>query len=124
MLAFWSGGGYEQCLEYALEGTPCEYVYRGEITSYARNVGDVFPVDRAWFEQPGIKSFLGIPVKDETGSVCGISRLWIPASATRRTPMSIFFASFQSDRLPNWSDFDTSASWKARIRHFARPTNA
>jgi signal transduction histidine kinase/CheY-like chemotaxis protein len=71
MLAFWSGGSYEQCLEYALEGTPCEYVYRGEITSYARNVGDVFPVDRAWFEQLGIKSYLGIPVKDETGTVRG-----------------------------------------------------
>ncbi len=71
MLAFWSGGAHEQCLEYALAGTPCEYVYRGEITSYARNVGDVFPVDRAWFEQLGIKSYLGIPVKNETGAVCG-----------------------------------------------------
>ena len=71
MLAFWSGGTYEQCLEYALAGTPCEYVYRGEITSYARNVSDVFPVDRAWFEQLGIQSYLGIPVKDETGAVCG-----------------------------------------------------
>jgi signal transduction histidine kinase/CheY-like chemotaxis protein len=71
MLAFWTDGAYEKCLEYALEGTPCEYVYRGEITSYARNVGEVFPVDRAWFEQLGVKSYLGIPVKDETGAVCG-----------------------------------------------------
>jgi hypothetical protein len=64
MLAFWVGGAYEKCLEYALEGTPCEYVYRGEITSYARDVGEVFPVDRAWFEQLGVKSYLGIPVKN------------------------------------------------------------
>src|SRR5262249_27586508 len=71
MLAFWVGGGYEKCLEYALEGTPCEFVYRGEITSYARNVGDVFPVDRAWFESMGVQSYLGIPVKDEAGTVCG-----------------------------------------------------
>jgi signal transduction histidine kinase/CheY-like chemotaxis protein len=71
MLAFWVGGQYDKCLEYALEGTPCEFVYRGEITAYARNVGDVFPVDRAWFEQLGVRSYLGIPVKDETGSVCG-----------------------------------------------------
>lgn len=71
MLAFWSGGSYERCLEYALDGTPCEYVYRGEITSYARNVSDVFPVDREWFELLGIQSYLGIPVKDETDSVCG-----------------------------------------------------
>ncbi|MEP7242614.1 MAG: ATP-binding protein [Gammaproteobacteria bacterium] len=71
MLAFWVGGRYEKCLEYALEGTPCEFVYRGEITAHARNVGEAFPVDRAWFEQLGVHSYLGIPVKDETGSVCG-----------------------------------------------------
>jgi signal transduction histidine kinase/DNA-binding NarL/FixJ family response regulator len=71
MLAFWSGGAYQECLEYALEGTPCAFVYRGEITSYARNIGDVFPVDRAWFEQLGVHSYLGIPVKEETGTVCG-----------------------------------------------------
>jgi signal transduction histidine kinase/CheY-like chemotaxis protein len=71
MLAFWVDGQYDKCLEYALEGTPCEFVYRGEITAHARNVGEVFPVDRAWFEQLGVRSYLGIPVKDETGSVCG-----------------------------------------------------
>jgi len=71
MLAFWVGDRYETCLEYALDGTPCEFVYRGDITAYARNVGEVFPVDRAWFEQLGVRSYLGIPVKDETGAVCG-----------------------------------------------------
>jgi len=71
MLAFWSGGAHQECLEYSLEGTPCEFVYRGDITSYARNIGDVFPVDRAWFEQLGVHSYLGIPVKEETGLVCG-----------------------------------------------------
>src|SRR5215510_10491495 len=71
MLAFWAGEAYQECLEYALEGTPCEFVYRGEITAHARNIGEVFPVDKAWFEQLGVKSYLGIPVKDETGSVCG-----------------------------------------------------
>ena len=71
MLAFWAGEAHQECLEYALEGTPCQFVYRGEITSYARNIGDVFPVDRAWFEQLGVHSYLGIPVKEETGIVCG-----------------------------------------------------
>jgi signal transduction histidine kinase/CheY-like chemotaxis protein len=71
MLAFWVGERYETCLEYALEGTPCEFVYRGEITAYARNIGEVFPVDRVWFEQLGVQSYLGIPVKDETGAVYG-----------------------------------------------------
>src|SRR5215470_1706603 len=71
MLAFWAGEAHQECLEYALEGTPCEFVYRGEITAYARNIGDVFPVDRLWFEQLGVHSYLGIPVKEETGIVCG-----------------------------------------------------
>ncbi|HVZ35141.1 MAG TPA: ATP-binding protein [Polyangiaceae bacterium] len=71
MLAFWSGGQYETCLEYALDGTPCEFVYRGEITAHARNIGEVFPVDRAWFEQLGVQSYLGVPVKDESGAVYG-----------------------------------------------------
>jgi signal transduction histidine kinase/CheY-like chemotaxis protein len=71
MLAFWVGGAYETCLEYALVGTPCEFVYRGEITAYARNVGEVFPVDREWFAQLGVQSYLGVPLKDETGAVYG-----------------------------------------------------
>jgi signal transduction histidine kinase/CheY-like chemotaxis protein len=71
MLAFWAGEAYQECLEYALAGTPCEFVYRGEITAYARNIGDVFPVDRAWFEQLGVHSYLGIPIKEETGIVSG-----------------------------------------------------
>jgi len=71
MLAFWSGNAHQECLEYALDGTPCEFVYRGEITSYSRNIGEVFPVDRVWFEQLGVHSYLGIPVKEETGVVRG-----------------------------------------------------
>ncbi len=71
MLAFWTGEGYQTCVEYSLAGTPCEFVYRGEITSYARNIGEVFPVDRAWFEQLGVRSYLGIPVKNESGEVFG-----------------------------------------------------
>lgn len=71
MLAFWVGEQYEKCLEYSLAGTPCEYVYAGQITAYARDVGKVFPVDREWFEQLGVVSYLGIPVKGESGEVCG-----------------------------------------------------
>jgi hypothetical protein len=68
----------------ALEGTPCEFVYKGQITAYARNVGDVFPVDRDWFEQMGVQSYLGIPVKDETGAVSLSTNLCsVPASHVR-----------------------------------------
>jgi signal transduction histidine kinase/FixJ family two-component response regulator len=71
MLAFWAGDCYQKCVEYSLAGTPCEFVYRGEITSYARNIGEVFPVDREWFEQLGVRSYLGIPMKNESGAVFG-----------------------------------------------------
>ena len=72
MLAFWVGDKYEECTEYSLDGTPCEFVYKGQITCFARNIGEVFPVDRKWFEQLGVHSYLGIPIKGETGEVCNV----------------------------------------------------
>jgi len=71
MLAFWCGGSYQPLLEYSLAGTPCEFVYAGRITSYARDIGSTFPIDRAWFEELGVNSYLGIPVVGENGVVCG-----------------------------------------------------
>lgn len=71
MLAFWVDGRYEQCLEYSLDGTPCEFVYDGRITAFARDIGAVFPVDRAWFEALGVQSYLGVPIVSETGEVHG-----------------------------------------------------
>jgi signal transduction histidine kinase/DNA-binding response OmpR family regulator len=71
MLAFWLGDRFDECLEYSLAGTPCEFVYNGEITCFARDIGNVFPVDRKWFENLGVNSYLGIPVQGETGEVVG-----------------------------------------------------
>jgi len=71
MLAFWVKDSFEPCLTYPLKGTPCEFVYRGEITSFARDIGTVFPTDREWFEKLGVNSYLGIPIKNETGAVVG-----------------------------------------------------
>jgi len=71
MLAFWVKDAFEKCLTYPLKGTPCEFVYKGEITSFARDIGKVFPSDREWFAQLGVNSYLGIPIKGETGAVVG-----------------------------------------------------
>jgi signal transduction histidine kinase/DNA-binding NarL/FixJ family response regulator len=71
MLAFWVDGRYEKCNTYSLAGTPCEFVYDGRITSFARDIGNVFPVDRAWFEELGVRSYLGVPIVSETGEVHG-----------------------------------------------------
>lgn len=71
MQAFWLGDDYAQCTEYLLAGTPCEFVYNGQIVSYAHGIGDIFPVDREWFASLGVKSYLGIPIKNEKGEVHG-----------------------------------------------------
>jgi signal transduction histidine kinase/DNA-binding response OmpR family regulator len=71
MLAYWVGDRFEPCVEYSLAGTPCEFVYNGEITCHARDIGEIFPVDREWFAQLGVHSYLGLPIKNETGAVVG-----------------------------------------------------
>jgi signal transduction histidine kinase/DNA-binding NarL/FixJ family response regulator len=71
MLAFWVDGRYEKCNNYSLAGTPCEFVYNGRITSFARDIGNVFPVDREWFKELGVHSYLGVPIVSETGEVHG-----------------------------------------------------
>ena len=71
MLAFWVAGRYEKCISYSLAGTPCDYVYKGKITAYTRDIANVFPVDKAWFEELGVRSYLGVPIASETGEVHG-----------------------------------------------------
>jgi signal transduction histidine kinase/DNA-binding NarL/FixJ family response regulator len=71
MLAFFVSDHFETCTTYKLDGTPCEYVYEGRITAYARDIGNVFPADREWFEQLGVNSYLGVPFQGETGEVFG-----------------------------------------------------
>ena len=71
MLAFWVKDSFQPCLTYPLKGTPCEFVYKGEITAFARDIGNIFPTDREWFAQLGVNSYLGIPIKGETGAVVG-----------------------------------------------------
>jgi signal transduction histidine kinase/FixJ family two-component response regulator len=71
MKAFWLKDHYAKCTEYLLDGTPCEFVYAGRITAYARNIGEIFPVDREWFAELGVHSYLGIPIKNEAGEVFG-----------------------------------------------------
>ena len=85
---FWVKDSFEPCLTYPLKRTPCEFVYQGEITAFARDIGNIFPTDREWFAQLGVNSYLGIPIKGETGalwldilfSASGIRRRLSPSS--------------------------------------------
>lgn len=46
-LAFWSGDGLRENVEYELAGTPCEEVVRGGICHHPGNVTHAFPNDAA-----------------------------------------------------------------------------
>jgi len=61
MLAFWVKDAFEKCLTYPLKG-PCEFVYKGEITSFARDIGKVSQRPRM-VAQLGVNSYLGIRSK-------------------------------------------------------------
>ena len=71
MLAFWVGGGHQPCATYKLVGTPCAWVYEGLIQAFPRGICERFPVDREWFEAIGVDSYLGVPLKDDSGKVVG-----------------------------------------------------
>ena len=71
MLAFRLGDSLQPNATYKLEGTPCDFVYRGEITAHGKDLCEVFPLDRPWFESMGVKSYLGVPLRHESGAVFG-----------------------------------------------------
>jgi PAS domain S-box-containing protein len=69
-IAFWSGDHFAEDFEWALAGTPCEDVVRGNLCHHASGLQQKFPDDpypRAW----GIESFLGVPLCDAEGTVLG-----------------------------------------------------
>jgi formate hydrogenlyase transcriptional activator len=69
-LAVWGQGGLLPNFEYALEGTPCESVLRGASCLHARDVQARFPKD-ALLREVGAQSYLGVPLRDDTGCVLG-----------------------------------------------------
>jgi transcriptional regulator with GAF, ATPase, and Fis domain len=69
-LAFWSGEGLRENIEYELAGTPCEEVVRGGICHHPDDVGRAFPDDSTLVEM-NVASYLGVPLHDEDGAVLG-----------------------------------------------------
>ena len=61
MLAFWVDGRYEKCNTYSLDGTPCEFVYNGQITSFGRDIGEVFPMTARWPWTSPVSETIGTP---------------------------------------------------------------
>ena len=69
-LAFWTGDDFAENMEYESAGTPCENVLAGNMSFYADNVQTSFPEDKVLLDL-GVKSYLGLPLFDSSGSVLG-----------------------------------------------------
>jgi PAS domain S-box-containing protein len=69
-LAFWNGEDFATNFEYALEGTPCQRVLRGEVCHYPKDVQTLFPQD-ADLRTLGAQSYLAVPLTGSGGRVLG-----------------------------------------------------
>ncbi len=71
VLANWLGGALVPQPPFALAGTPCELVLKGEPVAFARGVQGRFPRDRAALAALGAESYLAIPLVGSTGRTVG-----------------------------------------------------
>src|SRR5262249_17820976 len=69
-IAFWARGRIAENVEWALAGTPCEEVVRGNLCHHPSGVRQRFPQDGLLVEW-GVESYLGVPLRDSHGKVLG-----------------------------------------------------
>jgi PAS domain S-box-containing protein len=69
-LAFWTGAGFADNVEYDLDGTPCQRVLRGEICHYERDVQSLFPRDQDLVKLAA-QSYMAVPLVSPSGTVLG-----------------------------------------------------
>ena len=69
-IAFWAKDHIGENFEWALAGTPCEDVVRGNLCHHPSGVRRTFPDGRDR-SQVGIESYLGVPLRDPAGKVLG-----------------------------------------------------
>jgi len=93
MLSFWCGKEHGDCFEYALAGTPCSVVVRGEICLYPREVQKAFPEDEP-LRLMGVESYMGLPLLDRSGKPLGLLVVMddkpMPDDFAKRTILEIF----------------------------------
>ncbi|MEJ0039237.1 MAG: sigma 54-interacting transcriptional regulator [Gammaproteobacteria bacterium] len=71
ILALWTGGQLGPVGVFNLAGTPCESIMDGHIASFPRRVAELFPAAASTLAESGIKSYLAIPITDESDQVIG-----------------------------------------------------
>jgi len=69
-LAYWQGSDFTDNIEFALDGTVCEDVLKGQVRYYPQGVQALFPREPA-LVQLGIESYLATPMTDRNGEVLG-----------------------------------------------------
>jgi signal transduction histidine kinase len=71
ILAMWVGTDFGPLGRFNLSATPCESILDGQIAAFPRRVADLFPASKEELERLGTKSYLAIPIVDETARVIG-----------------------------------------------------
>ena len=69
-ISFWKRGHIAENVEWALAGTPCEDVVRGNLCHHPKGVRHKFPEDKPLMEW-GIESYMGVPLRADNGQVLG-----------------------------------------------------
>jgi hypothetical protein len=64
-LAFVENDGFQERIEYDLDGTPCQAVIGGEVCYYPEKLHEYFP------KEEGVEGYLGLPFHDLSGRVLG-----------------------------------------------------
>jgi diguanylate cyclase (GGDEF)-like protein/PAS domain S-box-containing protein len=70
-VALWANGEFVEDMECAVAGSPCEQVLASDVDFYDDDVTAHFP-GLSLLGDPGIKSFLGAPLRDSQGRPVGV----------------------------------------------------
>jgi len=73
-LAVWSGDSIIANFSYNLKGTPCHNVVKQDACFYPTDIQHLFPQDHLLVDMHA-EGYLGVPLKDDKGSVLGIIAL-------------------------------------------------
>ncbi len=96
----WKDGDFCDDFDYAVAGTPCEFVFDGEMCHYESGIVEMFPED-VMLRGMSAESYLGIPLRCEAGNVIGalvaIDRKPMPHRDRSKAVFRIFAARASSE---------------------------
>ena len=69
-VAFWSNGEFIENIRYALAGTPCEDILKGNTRFYSERVQELFPEDE-YLNKLDAEGYLGCPIVSPSGHILG-----------------------------------------------------